>query len=392
MPVLLVRVGVRRGRGPRRLRHRVVRRPVADAADRPPTRRGRARPRERHPRRPPARAGSAGSSTSARRSCSARSPSARSSLLEAVLGPGLVFWPLVIAIVGVALLWRQADEAQRERWVDASGRIDPVRIVLGDGGWASYARLAAGVGLIVVALVLFALRRRLALGRPRRHRGRRCSASPASRIVVGPWLYRLAADLSDERDERVRTQERADVAAHLHDSVLQTLALIQKNAADGVARLARAQERDLRSWLYAERVHRREHRRQRAARRSPPRSRTPTGSPSTSSPSATAPSTRRCEPIVVAAREAMINAAKHAGRRRGRRLRRGHAASGRRVRPRPRHAASTRHGRRRTGSASGTASSTGWTATAAPRRSGRRRARAPRSGCTSTRGRRTRHG
>jgi signal transduction histidine kinase len=72
-------------------------------------------------------------------------------------------------------------------------------------------------------------------------------------IVIGPWIYRLASDLSDERAERVRTQERADVAAHLHDSVLQTLALIQKNAADGatVARLARAQERDLRSWLYA---------------------------------------------------------------------------------------------------------------------------------------------
>ena len=48
----------------------------------------------------------------------------------------------------------------------------------------------------------------------------------------------------------MRTQERADVAAHLHDSVLQTLALIQKNPADA-ARLARAQERDLRAWLYA---------------------------------------------------------------------------------------------------------------------------------------------
>ena len=72
-------------------------------------------------------------------------------------------------------------------------------------------------------------------------------------IVVGPWVYRLASDLSDERAERVRTQERADVAAHLHDSVLQTLALIQKNGDDAptVARLARAQERDLRAWLYS---------------------------------------------------------------------------------------------------------------------------------------------
>ncbi len=72
-------------------------------------------------------------------------------------------------------------------------------------------------------------------------------------VVVGPWVYRLASDLSAEREERVRSQERADVAAHLHDSVLQTLALIQKSAHDGptVARLARAQERDLRAWLFA---------------------------------------------------------------------------------------------------------------------------------------------
>ncbi|MBB6628851.1 PspC domain-containing protein [Nocardioides sp. KIGAM211] len=173
-------------------------------------------------------------------------------LLEAVLGQSAVFWPIFLGIVGVALLWRQADEAQRERWLDTTGRIDPVRVILGNGGWASYARLAAGIGLVVVALTLFAFRGgSLAMAR---------DVSVAALlgvvgigIVVGPWIYRLASDLTDERAERVRTQERADVAAHLHDSVLQTLALIQKNAADGptVARLARAQERDLRSWLYA---------------------------------------------------------------------------------------------------------------------------------------------
>ena len=54
-------------------------------------------------------------------------------------------------------------------------------------------------------------------------------------IVVGPWVYRLSSDLTAERAERVRTQERADLAAHLHDSVLQTLALIQKNAGDAAA-------------------------------------------------------------------------------------------------------------------------------------------------------------
>ncbi|PWN04651.1 ATPase [Nocardioides silvaticus] len=170
-------------------------------------------------------------------------------VLEGILGAGGWVWPLAIAIAGVALLWRQADEAQRERWVDAGGRVDPVRIVLGNGGWASWARLAAGVALIVVAIVLFTLRGGsitlardvtlavlLVLG--------------GLGIVIGPWVYRLAAELSGEREERVRTQERADVAAHLHDSVLQTLALIQKNPADA-ARLARSQERDLRAWLFS---------------------------------------------------------------------------------------------------------------------------------------------
>jgi signal transduction histidine kinase len=173
-------------------------------------------------------------------------------VLEAVLGHAAVFWPVALGLLGIALLWRQADEAQRERWLDTTGRIDPARIVLGSGGWASYARIAAGVGLMVMAFVVFALR-----GGSFDMAGDVLVAALLTvvglGIVVGPWVYRLASDLTAERAERVRTQERADVAAHLHDSVLQTLALIQKNAEDGptVARLARAQERDLRAWLYS---------------------------------------------------------------------------------------------------------------------------------------------
>lgn len=167
---------------------------------------------------------------------------------EAVLGQGALIWPVAIGVAGVALLWRQADEAQRERWLDATGRVDPARVVLGDGGWASYCRIAAGLGLMVTALVLLALRggswslaRDVTLAV--------VLGIVGIAIVVGPWIYRLTAELADERSERVRTQERADVAAHLHDSVLQTLALIQKSPSDAV-RLARAQERDLRSWLF----------------------------------------------------------------------------------------------------------------------------------------------
>src|SRR5207302_194999 len=87
---------------------------------------------------------------------------------------------------------------------------------------------AVGQGLLAVALILGGLG-----------------------LVFGPWLWRLWSALVDERSERVRSDERAGMAAHLHDSVLQTLALIQRRAGDQreVTRLARAQERELRAWL-----------------------------------------------------------------------------------------------------------------------------------------------
>ena len=171
---------------------------------------------------------------------------------ESMFGQGFLFWPIILAIAGVTLLWRQADESQRERWLDTTGRIDPFRAVVGSGGWASYARIVIGAGLVLTGLGLFAFRNG--------------SLQAAGDIVIagllgvlglvmvgGPWALRLIDDLGAERAERVRTQERADMAAHLHDSVLQTLALIQKNAADPVtvARLARSQERDLRQWLFS---------------------------------------------------------------------------------------------------------------------------------------------
>ncbi|WP_459984625.1 ATP-binding protein [Nocardioides sp. AN3] len=173
-------------------------------------------------------------------------------VVEAMFGQGFVLIPVVLGVAGVTLLWRQADETQRERWLDTTGRIDPARVVFGSGGWASYARVAAGVVLVFVSLGFFALRGgSLSMARDLTIAG--LLGVVGLVVVIGPWIHRLALDLTAERAERVRTQERADVAAHLHDSVLQTLALIQKNSADSqtVARLARAQERDLRAWLYA---------------------------------------------------------------------------------------------------------------------------------------------
>jgi signal transduction histidine kinase/phage shock protein PspC (stress-responsive transcriptional regulator) len=175
-------------------------------------------------------------------------------LAKSVLGTGFLFWPILLGVVGIAILWRQADEAQRARWVDTSGRINPVQAVIGLGGLAAWLRLIAGVGLIAGGLTLFALRSG-SVGAARDVLVASSLAIAGIALTLGPWIFRLASDLTAERAERLRTQDRADLAAHLHDSVLQTLALIQKNAADSttVARLARAQERDLRSWLYDDR-------------------------------------------------------------------------------------------------------------------------------------------
>ena len=170
---------------------------------------------------------------------------------EAIFGNGVVIWAVVLAVLGFGLLWRQADEAQRARWLDQSERLNPVRAVFGSGGWAAYVRVGAGFVLVIGAMALFAVRH----GHIRQVYDVLFAAALGViglAIMLGPWVWRLTNDLSAERAERVRTQERADLAAHLHDSVLQTLALIQKNAGDAptVARLARSQERDLRSWLF----------------------------------------------------------------------------------------------------------------------------------------------
>jgi signal transduction histidine kinase len=73
-------------------------------------------------------------------------------------------------------------------------------------------------------------------------------------LLLGPWLWQLALERDAERAARIRTDERAEMAARVHDSVLQTLALIQRHADEPkrIATLARRQERELRGWLYGD--------------------------------------------------------------------------------------------------------------------------------------------
>jgi signal transduction histidine kinase len=157
-------------------------------------------------------------------------------------------WPLVLAAFGVALLWSLTrpppEEAPREevperararRSREAAGRLSiagfGVALVLGAGLlflWANGVLDAAGDAALAALVVIVGLA-----------------------LVLAPLWWRFARSLAAERAERIRSQERAEVAAHLHDSVLQTLALVQRRAGDpsDVARLARRQERELRSWL-----------------------------------------------------------------------------------------------------------------------------------------------
>ncbi|WP_456698455.1 PspC domain-containing protein [Aeromicrobium sp. P5_D10] len=152
---------------------------------------------------------------------------------------GGLFLPLLIGVVGIAVIWRQLDNAAWARWMR------------GTQGWAFASRIAAGAVLVLVA-ALYLLSQEGGWGAALDLAAALVIALLGIGLLLGPWIANQARDLTDERRERVRSQERADVAAHLHDSVLQTLALLQKNAGDAatVATLARRQERELRSWLY----------------------------------------------------------------------------------------------------------------------------------------------
>ncbi|MGZ4490912.1 MAG: ATP-binding protein [Nocardioidaceae bacterium] len=234
-------------------------------------------------------------------------------LAQTLVGGSVLFWPVLLGVVGLAVLWRQADEAQRERWLDSTGRVGIVKAVVGRGGVASYARLAAGIGLLMAALAVFAVQTgNLGVVGDVLLAGVLGVAGLA--LMVGPWLFRLAGDLSEERAARVRQQERADVAAHLHDSVLQTLALIQKHADEGrtVATLARAQERDLRSWLYGDEAHPETSVAQ-ALRSAAAEVEDAHGLPVYVVTVGDTAATEALRPVVLAAREAMVNAAKHSG-------------------------------------------------------------------------------
>jgi signal transduction histidine kinase/phage shock protein PspC (stress-responsive transcriptional regulator) len=167
-----------------------------------------------------------------------------------------IVWPLILATGGGALIWRQSqgatvvDAPARERARPGGGVGRPRRVLR--LARPSLGIVALGAALVVGAALVF-LWLNGALDLDRDVTLAVLVVVTAMTLILAPWWLRLARGLTEERAERIRTQERAELAAHLHDSVLQTLALMQKRAEDPreVATLARRQERELRAWLNA---------------------------------------------------------------------------------------------------------------------------------------------
>lgn len=209
----------------------------------------------------------------------------------------IVVWPVTLVAFGVAAIWDRSGVIPGTL-ASAAGpgrlRVLTGAILMLGGLAVLLSRLDAmrNLGAIVIAIAITAA---------------------GFMLVFGPWVVKLASELATERADRIRSEERADVAAHLHDSVLQTLALIQRS--DDPRRmvtLARSQERELRAWLYGG----------------------PAGADSTLAAELQAAAgrveqahdvpvevvvvndmgmTSRLEPVVAAAAEAMHNAARHSG-------------------------------------------------------------------------------
>ncbi|WP_392424102.1 PspC domain-containing protein [Barrientosiimonas humi] len=163
-------------------------------------------------------------------------------VIGSTINPSAVL-PLLAIVAGLLLSWSLLDGRRRQHWLagtDLARGESLLRVGLGAalvlGGIAVLISGGRGLGglrdvLLATLVVLVGVT-----------------------LLVAPFAIRLFEDFRREQTERIRVTEKADIAAHLHDSVLQTLALIQRRADDpaAVQRLARGQERELRQWLFAD--------------------------------------------------------------------------------------------------------------------------------------------
>ena len=161
---------------------------------------------------------------------------------------GTVEWPLILCAAGLVLILRNAplDEQATLRNVAA-----PL-LGLTAGGTRRRVWLRVAIALFLLAMGAGFLaygHESLAMLRPV---AGAVLVLVGAAILLGPWWLGIARDLAEERRARIRAEERADMAARVHDSVLQTLAMIQRRAdqPQQVIQMARAQERELRAWLF----------------------------------------------------------------------------------------------------------------------------------------------
>ncbi|HWW54130.1 MAG TPA: PspC domain-containing protein, partial [Acidimicrobiales bacterium] len=156
-------------------------------------------------------------------------------------------WPVAIASGGMVLVWHGADEEEQSTLANA------VRQLRRQGEFRRVVvlRILAGIVLVIAGVFAFAGTNN-AFAAIQRGMVATLAIVGGVALIFGPWWLRLARDLAEERRERIRSEERAEMAGRVHDSVLQTLALIQRQADDprAVVSLARRQERELRGWLY----------------------------------------------------------------------------------------------------------------------------------------------
>jgi signal transduction histidine kinase len=159
-----------------------------------------------------------------------------------------IAWPLVLVASGGALIWRQSLGTPGDGAPAAAARR-PEPVVMAPRA-ADASRTGLGIALVIAAGFVF-LQATGSLGAAQDVLFATIAVVVVLGVIFAPWVVRLVRSLGAERAERIRSQERAEMAAHLHDSVLQTLALVQKRADDprAVATLARRQERELRAWL-----------------------------------------------------------------------------------------------------------------------------------------------
>ena len=217
--------------------------------------------------------------------------------------PWETWLPMLAIVTGAVLAWMQLDNSRRNGIMDragATGAQGVVRLIAG------LVFVVAGIFILISGSISWDVMWPTLLAT--------LAVLAGVGLVLAPWVVKYWTDLEAERSGRIRETERAEIAAHLHDSVLQTLALIQNRAASeqDVTRLARAQERELREWLYRDK-RKEEGNLVDRIKAVAAEIEDAYGHPIDVVAVGDAPMTEQYEALIHATREAVQNAAKHAG-------------------------------------------------------------------------------